>query len=306
MSAGWTAAFLEALAGERGAARNTLEAYARDLRALGATLGTRGRGFADAGRQDLEAHLAGLEAAGAAASTRARAASAIRRFYRFVASEGWREDDPAARLKVGTPRRAPPSVLGEAEVDRLLAAARAERPRGPGRPGTVPVGLVVELLYAGGLRVSECASLPRAAAEGDPRVLLVRGKGSKERLVPLGPEARAALADWRARLAAREAEGAARSPWLFPSASRPGHVSRVAVWKALKTLAARAGVEPDRLSPHALRHAFATHMLANGADLRAVQELLGHADIATTEIYTHVLDERLRRLVLEGHPLSEG
>jgi integrase/recombinase XerD len=301
-AAGWIAAFLEAMAAERGASANTRAAYARDLEEFAHFLAARGDDLTRAGRAAIEAYLAGLESEGRAASTRARRLSAIRQLYRFAFSEGWRADDPAARIRGPGARRSAPAVLDEAAVTRLLEAARE-----PARPGPRAVRrrCVLELLYATGLRVSEVAALPARAARGDPRLLLVRGKGGRERMVPLGAPARASLSEWLAVRDAGEAGTRRASPWLFPSRGRAGHLSRVAIWQQLKALAGEAGLDPARLTPHGLRHAFATHMLANGADLRAIQELLGHADISTTEIYTHVLDERLKRLVLEHHPLAE-
>ncbi len=290
---GWVEAFLEAMSAERGARPNTLAAYARDLRDFAVHLAGRRLRLAGVGRAEIEGYLAALEAQGLAASTRARKLSAIRQLFRFAWSEGWRADDPAAAIRGRAPARGVPGVLDEAEVGRLLETARA----GEGTRGE-RLRTVVELLYASGLRVSELAELPLSAARGDPRVLHVRGKGGRDRLVPVGAEARAALTIWLAR---RGTEGR----WLFPGrAGRP--LTRVAIWGQLKRLAVAAGIDPARVTPHGLRHAFATHMLANGADLRAIQELLGHADISTTEIYTHVLDERLRALVLEHHPLATG
>jgi integrase/recombinase XerD len=200
-----------------------------------------------------------------------------------------------------------PGTLSVDDVDRLLDAARAGR---GGEAKRARLTCLVELLYATGLRVSELVSLPVAAARGNPRMLLVTGKGGRERMVPLSGPAREALAAWLtlrdAEEAERRARGARPSPWLFPSRGRQGHLTRIAFYQALKALAAQAGLDPGGISPHTLRHAFATHLLANGADLRAIQQLLGHADISTTEIYTHVLDERLKALVLEKHPLARG
>lgn len=297
-------AFLEAMAAERGASANTLAAYGRDLAAFAAHLGA--RPLLAAERVDIEAWLAALDAVGRAASSRARALSALRQFYGFAREEGWRDNDPAARIRGPAPRRSPPGVLEASAVARLLETAHRT---GGTKSRDLRLICIVELLYATGLRVSELAGLPRAAALGDPRVLHVRGKGGRDRMVPLGPRARAALANWLAHLEASEAEGAqqgSQQRWLFPSRGRSGHLTRVSVWGQLKTLAVRAGIAPGALTPHGLRHAFATHMLENGADLRAIQELLGHADISTTEIYTHVLDDRLRRLVLDHHPLAEA
>lgn len=298
-------AFLEALSAERGAAQNTLAAYARDLGDFAGWLAGRGGTLDAAGREAIEAYLEALSARGMSPATRARRLSALRQFYRFAFSEGWRDDDPGAGiLGPGRGRRLPKSLTIE-DVDRLLDAAAATP--GPAWRGA-RLRCIVETLYATGLRVSELVALPCAALRGDPRMILVTGKGGRERMVPLSPAAREAVAEWRRHRdpaeAERTAQGARPSPWLFPSRGKDGRLTRVAVWQALKELAVRAGVDPSRLSPHTLRHAFATHLLANGADLRSIQSLLGHADISTTEIYTHVLDERLRTLVLEKHPLA--
>jgi len=300
VSAAWIGAFLDALAAERGAAENTLAAYGRDLRHFAADLAAEGRGLGDARRAEIEAYLAGLEADGLAPASRARKLSAIRQLYRFAYSEGWLPENPAARISGPGARRGVPDALTPEEVDRLLAAAHEARdaPR---------LACILELAYATGMRVSEIAALPVAAARGDPAMLLIRGKGGRERMVPLSEPAREALGRW---LTLRDAaqgsrpRGSRPSPWLFPSRGRSGYLTRVAIWQAMKRLAAAAGIAPDRVTPHGLRHAFASHLLANGADLRAIQSLLGHADISTTEIYTHVLDERLKRLVLERHPLA--
>jgi integrase/recombinase XerD len=298
--------FLEALAAERGAAGNTLAAYARDLCDFAAWLQATGATLDDAGRAAVEAYIEDLAGRGLSAATRARRLSAIRQFYRFAFSEGWRTDDPGAGIPGPARKRPLPRTLNVADVDRLLdGAARTQGP--PDR--VARLACIVELLYATGLRVSELVQLPRAAVRGDPRMILVRGKGGRERMVPLSRPARAALAEWCRHRDAAEADAVRRggraSPFLFPSRGRAGHLTRVAVFQMLKELAVRAGIDPGRLSPHAMRHAFATHLLANGADLRAIQALLGHADISTTEIYTHVLDERLKALVLEKHPLAE-
>ena len=304
---GWIGPVLEAMLAERGAAANTLSAYRRDLGHYAGWLAGRGGDAAKAGRAEIEDYLASLEAEGMSAATRARRLSAIRQFYRFALSEGWRADDPAARISGPRPGRRLPGTMTVEEVDRLLAAAR----QGPGGEAKrVRLTCLLELLYATGLRVTELVSLPVAAVRGNPRMLLVTGKGGRERMVPLSGPARAALAEWLVlRDAAEEARrkaGARPSPRLFPSRGRLGHLTRIAFYQTLKELAARAGLDPARISPHTLRHAFATHLLANGADLRAIQQLLGHADVSTTEIYTHVLDERLKRLVLEKHPLARA
>lgn len=299
---GWIAAFLDAQAAEAGAARNTQLAYARDLRDFTDWLNARGGSLGRADQHTIEDYLIGCEAAGLASTTRARRLSSIRQLFRFAFAEGWRSQDPAARLKgPGRPRRLP-KTLSEAQVDALLAAARA-----PGRD-RVRNTCLMELLYATGMRVSELVELPVAAARGDPRMLLVRGKGDKERMVPLSPPARAALAEWLALRdaaeAAARAEGKPASRYLFPSRGKTGHLTRARFFLLIKELAVAAGLAPDKVTPHTIRHAFATHLLARGADLRAIQTMLGHADIGTTEIYTHVLEERLKELVDTHHPLA--
>ena len=299
ISGNWIDAFLEAQRAERGAAANTISAYARDLADFSAHLAGRNLEVDAAGEGDIEAYLAALEAIGRAPSTRARRLSAIRQLYHFAWTEGWREDNPARRLRGQAPARAAPPLLSEEAVMRLLDTAR-EGSAGGARG--VRLFCLVELLYATGMRVSELVSLPASAVRGDPRVLLVSGKGGRRRLVPVGEPARAALAEW---LHMRERALAGRtSRWLFPSRGAAGHLTRIAFWQQLKRLAVEAGLDPSGISPHALRHAFASHLLSHGADLRSIQEMLGHADIATTEIYTHVLDERLKQLVLENHPLA--
>lgn len=302
----WISAFLEAQAAELGAARNTLLGYGRDLKDFAGWLAHRGSGFAKADRAEVEAYVVSCEAAGLSAATRARRLSAIRQLYRFAYEEGWREDNPA--IQISGPARAQrlPKILSEAEVDALLAAAR-ESGRNPSERARNLC--LMELLYATGMRVSELVGLPAAAARGDPRMLLVKGKGGKERMVPLSPPARAALADWLAiRDAAEdEARKSVKAPpgkHLFPARGAAGHITRQAFHGLLKELALAAGIAPAKVTPHVLRHAFATHLLAGGADLRAIQSMLGHADISTTEIYTHVLDERLKALVLTHHPLA--
>lgn len=286
---------LEAMRAERGAARNTMLAYARDLALYVGWLRDRGTDPLRAGRAEIEGWLAAAAAEGLAPATRARRLSAARRLHRFLAEDGWRRDDPGLRLTGPRAGRRLPKTLSEAEVAALLEAARAAGPR---------ARCLMELLYAAGLRVSELVGLPVAAARGDPEALLIRGKGGRERLVPLAGPARAALADWLA-LRDREAEAKGRaSPHLFPSGGKAGHLTRARFHGMIKELAAAAGIDPERVSPHVLRHAFASHLLAGGADLRAIQELLGHADISTTEIYTHVEEGRLRALVTAKHPLA--
>lgn len=300
------ATFLDAQAAELGAARNTLLAYARDLRAFSDWLSDEKIDLKSAEQEDVERYLVSLDADGMSRATRARRLSAIRQFYRFAFEEGWRTKNPAIRIKGPAKEKRLPKTLTEEEVDRLLAAAR-ENGRELDR---VRNTCLMELLYATGMRVSELVSLPVSAARGDPRMLLVKGKGGKERMVPLSPPARESLAVWlKLRDQLVEAESAAKtrpaSTFLFPSRGKSGHLTRHRFYVLVKELSVVANVTPDKVTPHTLRHAFATHLLARGADLRAIQTLLGHADVATTEIYTHVLEERLKDLVLEHHPLSK-
>ncbi|MHA6324069.1 site-specific tyrosine recombinase XerD [Roseivivax sp. CAU 1753] len=298
-------AFLEAQAAERGAAENTLLAYARDLGDVADWLAARGQDFASAMRGDIEAYLVHCDAQGLAKSTRARRLSAIKQIYRFAFEEGLRSDNPSVQISGPGRDKRLPKTLSVAEVDRLLDAAEAygRKPEDRARNACL-----MQLLYATGMRVTELVSLPLSAAKGDPRMLLIRGKGGKERMVPLSPPARAALAAWLSlREAAEEesrAEGHKASSYLFASRSKAGHLTRHGFYALIKDLAVAGGVSPAKVTPHTLRHAFATHLLENGADLRAIQTFLGHADVATTEIYTHVLEERLRELVLEHHPMA--
>jgi len=288
------------LVAERDARPNTLAAYLRDLDDFADFLG--GRGVAAASSADLRAYLASLGRRGLSPRTAARRLSTLRQFHKFLYAEGLRDDDPAAALDSPRQGRRLPKVLSEAEVDRLLAAAR----RREGPEGTRLLALL-ELLYASGLRVSELISLPLAAVRRDPRVIFVRGKGGRERMVPLGEPARGAV-DAYLPLRRHFLPPKADSPWLFPSGVRGGvrggHLTRQRVGQLLKALAVEAGIERDKVSPHVLRHAFATHLLDHGADLRALQQMLGHADISTTQIYTHVLNERLKTLVQDHHPLA--
>jgi integrase/recombinase XerD len=297
----WLERFLEAIQAERDAARNTTLSYARDLTDFSGFLAARGRDLAVAERTDIEAYLVDQADRGMADSTRARRLSAIRQLFRFAFLEGWREDDPAALIRGPKRRRALPASLAEADVDRLLEAATSF---GRNPADRLRDACLMQLLYATGLRVSELVSLPVAAARGDPRMILVRGKGGRERMVPLSPPAREALAAWLVHLDATAAPGRPRSACLFPSRGRRGHMTRERFFLLVKDLARFAGLDPTHISPHTLRHAFATHLLAHGADLRVIQTLLGHASIATTEIYTHVIEARLKELVLERHPLA--
>jgi integrase/recombinase XerD len=303
---GPTALFLEMVSAERGGAANTLAAYGRDLDDLAAYLTGRKRSVATAMTADLRAYLADLAGRGFAASSVARRLSAIRQLYRFLCAEGHRGDDPAAIIEGPKRGRPLPKILSIAEVDRLITAARqATEASDPVLEHLRSLRLMclIELLYATGLRISELVALPASAATRDDRMLVVRGKGGKERLVPLSGAAKAAMRAYLDGLAA--ADRLSRSKWLFASFGETGHLTRQHAGRELKELAAAAGLRAERVSPHVLRHAFASHLLQNGADLRVVQTLLGHADISTTQIYTHVLDERLKSMVRDLHPLGE-
>jgi integrase/recombinase XerD len=296
--------FLDMQTAERGAGANTLTAYRNDLADLTAHLRSGGHSLATAGTDDLREFLAGLAGRGLKASSVARRLSALRQLFRFLYAEGKRADDPAAVLEGPKRGRALPKVLSIAEVDRLLAQARSDAEDKKLQPAArlraARLLCLLETVYATGLRVSELVALPAAAARHDQRMLVVRGKGGKERLVPLNQAAKRAMAEY---LALR---GEHKSKWLFPSFGEQGHLTRQHFARELKSLAARCGISAERLSPHVLRHAFASHLLHNGADLRVVQTLLGHADISTTQIYTHVLEERLKTLVRDLHPLADG
>ncbi len=287
------------LVAERGAAALTREAYSRDLADAAAHLTRRNVRLEKARVEDLRGYVAALGRAAMSPRTLARRLSALRQFYRFLVVDGVRRDDPTAGLDAPRLGRPLPKTLAQEDVARLIAAAEGDK----SAEGT-RLRCLIELLYATGLRISELVRLPLAAAKPDARVLMVRGKSNKERLVPLGAPARAALAEYRGKRPAFLPEGEA-SPWLFPSRSAPGHLTRRRVGQLVKELAVKAGVDPTRLSPHVLRHAFASHLVDRGADLRSVQEMLGHADIATTQIYTHVETERLKRLVEAHHPLAQ-
>jgi integrase/recombinase XerD len=301
--------YLDMLAAERGAAANTLAAYRRDLEDVSADLTANKRRIADAESDDLRAHLARLGKRGLAASSVARRLSAIRQLYRFLYSEGHRGDDPAAALQGPKRGRTLPKVLSIKQVDDLLARARAglqaEAPAE--RLRAARLACLLEVLYATGLRVSELVSLPVTAAQPKQQMLLIRGKGGRERIVPLNAAAKRAMTDYLALLdeTQKRAPKPARPKWLFPSFGESGHLSRQHFARELKSLAAAVGLKPAQVSPHVLRHAFASHLLHNGADLRVVQTLLGHADISTTQIYTHVLEDRLKNLVRDLHPLAD-
>jgi len=299
--------FLDMLAAERGAAANTLGAYGRDLGDLSAHLSGSGGRIATASTDDLRRYLVGLAARRLSAASVARRLSAIRQLYRFLRAEGYRDDDPAAIIEGPKRGRPLPKVLSIGDVDRLLKTARVGIEDGhcplPDRLRAARLTCLLEVLYATGMRVSELVSLPASAARRDQRMLVIRGKGDRERLVPLNDTAKRSMVEY---LALRAANGpAAESSWLFPSFGESGHLTRQHFARDLKALASRAGIAPERVSPHVLRHAFASHLLQNGADLRSVQTLLGHADISTTQIYTHVLADRLRNLVRDLHPLTD-
>jgi integrase/recombinase XerD len=300
--------FLEALAAERGASANTIEAYRRDLMEYETYLKKRGTSALKAGGAEVRGYLAARSGAGLKAASLARRLSAVRQFHKHLYAEGRRRDDPT--LAVEGPRRARPlpKMVTVAEVEKLIAIAR-EGLDAPERPlrerlAAARTACVIELIYASGLRVSEALNLPKSAARAKEPLLTVTGKGGKERLAPLSEPARAAMAEYRALLK-EGAPGAASGPWLFPADSASGHMTRQAFARDLKTVAAAAGIRAQRVSPHVLRHAFASHLLQNGADLRVVQDLLGHADISTTQIYTHVLDERAKAMVRDLHPLND-
>jgi integrase/recombinase XerD len=294
--------FFEMLMAERQSAVNTLDAYRRDLRDFGVFVARRGRSLTDADAALVRAYLQRLDQAGMAPRTAARRLSALRQFYKFLLGEGLRADDPLGTVDAPRQPKALPKLLSEEEVSRLLAAARAL----PGDDGLRSIALL-ELLYATGLRVSELVGMPVAAVMRDQRVLIVRGKGGKERMIPLNDVARQAIADWlpvRGAWLGKARAGGGTSPWLFPSRGKSGHLTRHRFAQLLKAICVAADLDPRRVSPHVLRHAFATHLLDNGADLRSVQQMLGHADIATTQIYTHVAGERLKALVSTHHPLA--
>jgi integrase/recombinase XerD len=298
-------AFLHMMRAERGASHNTISAYATDLRDISAFLATHRATFLSCSRQNLEAFFADRAESGLAANSAARKLSCLKRFTQFLVAEGLRADDPARLIDGAKARRNLPATLSIAEVDLLLTAAHeaaASAAPGAGRRA-LRLACLLELLYGTGLRVSELVSLPRSALRGDRMMLPVKGKGGRERILPLNQKARECLDKWLK--ATGRTESAAGSKWLFPSWSEEGHLTRQKFARDLKAFGARIGIDEERLSPHVLRHAFATHLLDRGVDLRVLQTLLGHADISTTQIYTHVMEDRLRQTVFDFHPLSE-
>ncbi len=303
------AGFLEMLSAERGAAANTLDAYGRDLRDFSEFAAHAGLALDDVEPEDIAAYLRGLAGAGLAPASRQRRLSAVRQLFKYLAADALIDEDPT--LNIAAPRKgaALPKILSVAEVDRLIDAAirRTQASAGHDRERALRLHALIEVLYATGLRVSELVTLPRNVLAGDGEVLTIKGKGGRERIVPLTRPARAALATFldSAAKAAAEDPRQPKSKWLFPSRSAEGHLTRRRLGQELKSLAEDAGLDPARVSPHVLRHAFASHLLDRGADLRSVQQLLGHADISTTQIYTHVLEERLKDVVFTHHPLAK-
>jgi integrase/recombinase XerD len=321
------ALFLDMLAAEQGAGENTIAAYRRDLEDLSAFLSRKGQGFVRATTDDVRDYLADLDTRGFKASSVARKLSALRHLFRFLLGENIRADDPAAILSGPKRGRALPKVLSIGDVDRLLAQAKGASElaglTATQRVRALRLSCLLEVLYATGLRVSELVTLPLSAARRDARMIVVRGKGNKERFVPLNESAKRAMADYlAARDGARDeakgsgekktsndksaAKAAKPSKWLFPSFGESGHLTRQHFARDLKELASATGIAPRLVSPHVLRHAFASHLLHNGADLRIVQTLLGHTDISTTQIYTHIVEERLKSLVRDLHPLADA
>jgi integrase/recombinase XerD len=307
--------FLEMLSAERGASINTLDAYSRDLMSFASFTHRRDRSLEQATTDDIRQFISRMVEEGLAASSRARRLSAIKQFYRFLLTDRIRQDDPAAM--VGGPKReaALPKTLSIDEIDMLLQAARrrVDESRNGQRLKALRLYCLLEILYATGMRVSELVALARSALVGDERTLMIKGKGGRQRMVPLNMAAQEALILYLGErdavsggvLDANGFVSGAASPWLFPSWGQQGHLTRQRLAQELKILAIQAGIEPTRVSPHVLRHAFASHMLERGADLRSVQKLLGHADISTTQVYTHILEGRLRQIVHENHPLAE-
>ena len=300
------ALFLETKAAEAGAAENTLKSYARDLKDISCWCALRSTSLKALEREDIENYLIDLRSEGLSPATRARRLSAIRQFFQFCVEEGWRSDNPSLQIRGGGKTKKLPKTLTLEEVDHLLEVAMGS---GKTVQERLRNGCLMHLLYATGMRVSELMALPVAAARGNPSMIMVMGKGSKERLLPLSQPASGALADWLVERDLKEEQslksGRKKSPFLFPSSGRSGHLTRHWFYNKIKHWALLAGVDPNKISPHTVRHAFASHLLENGADLRIIQTLLGHADIATTEIYTHVVNEKLQILVEDHHPLAK-
>lgn len=300
-------AFLEMMSAERGAAKNTLISYQKDLSRYCETLGETGSNPSSCSTESIQKHLSTLASEGMSASTQARHLSAIRQFHKFLFAEGIRSDDPTATIDSPKTGRPLPKIMSMEEVDQLLGLAEAEMRSSKESISkqlrSARLYCLLELLYATGLRVTELVSLPVSSSKTRERFLTVIGKGNKERIVPLSDRCKSAIEEYLARLHTNSK--LAESAFLFPANSADGHVTRQAFARDLKDLAIRAGLDPAKISPHVLRHAFASHLLQNGADLRAVQQLLGHSDISTTQIYTHVLDERLKQLVEDHHPLAK-
>ena len=297
--------FLEMMSAERGAAANTLSAYERDLSAYALFLKAKGKSLGEAASDDIRAYLAHLHGEGLKAASAARKLSAIRQFHKFLYGEAVAKDNPAAIVDAPRQARRLPRTMSHEDVDALIATAeqRIVRHEGKARLRALRLHALIELLYATGLRVSELVGLTRRAIAAASQVLTVKGKGGRERIVPIGPRARAAV---DAYLAACDAQEQEPSPWLFASHGEEGHLTRQHFALELKALTREAGLDAEAISPHVLRHAFASHLLAGGADLRAVQQMLGHADISTTQIYTHIESDRLARTVLAHHPLAKS
>ncbi len=306
MTTHWIDTFLEAIQAEQDASDNTVMAYARDLHEFETFVVKAQRNFKVVSRNDIENYLVSLETRGMAASTRARRLSSVRQLFRFAFEEGWRKDDPSSQIKGPRKTKHLPDTLSEDQVDRMLTAVLKT---GRSKSDRLRNTCLMQLLYATGMRVSELVSMPIAAVRGNPEMLFIKGKGGKERMVPLSPSAKMATAAYLANLdkiqEVARGQGKPVSKFLFPSNGKLGHLTRIRFYTLVKEIAINANIDPNTVTPHTLRHAFATHLLAGGADLRVIQILLGHADLATTEVYTHVLDEKLKSLVLKHHPLAQ-